>query len=338
MALQKWSFKKRGDAATGSPALAASYVNTFIAQYNTTIPFDGRRRIAYFFDQATVIENGGDVDSVLIGSYEASTQTFYPISPLGVPSGASLISFRKGRLNIEALLFPALPIPLVANTFITGSIVGSLTNASDVETFFGFPSGTVTQYLHVGLNGIKYNVNANYAIGAMTFNNNLNIETIEDGDGLVISVGYKAFFGAQSLTSALFKNATTCDNSAFEGATLLQTVNLDSAQILWDYVFAGCESMPSYDLPSCLRLGNMCFSSNTNLASVNLPLVNQLADNVFDNCPNLLTISLPSLAICPQYGFGGWGGAGYTLEVPTAMAANIGVTTTQANGTTIVLI
>ena len=338
MALQRWSFKKRGDAATGNPTLATSYVNTFMSQYNTAIPFDGRRRIAYFFDQATVMENGGDADSVLIGSYEASTQTFYPISTLGVPAGASLISFRKGRLNIQALLFPALPTPLFANTVITGSIVSSLPNAAAVEALFGFPTGTVTQYSQVFPTMITYNINANYAISASLFDGDSTIQTINDVDGFVIGIGYRSFFGTSSLTSASFKNATTCDNSAFEGAVLLQSVNLDGVQILWDYVFAGCESMPSYSLPNCNRLGNMCFSMNTNLTSVFLPHVNQLADNVFDNCPHLPIISLPSLAICPKYAFGGWGGPGYTLEVPTAMASNIGVTTTQALGTNIVLI
>lgn len=337
MAYQRWTFKSRGDQACGE-VQAEDYVLAFMAQYNSTISFDGQTRIAYFFDQGTVIENGGTESSVLIGSYE-KTQQFYDLSQIGGnPTGGELLNFDKGSKKIYAVLFPAGSPPLLKNTFITGSIVSTLTNAADVETLFGFPTGTVTQYAQTAVDSIEYNINANYTIGALSFNNNSSIETINDADGWVISIGFKAFFGAQNLTSALFKNVTTLDNSAFEGASLLQIINLDSAEILWDYVFSGCESIGKLALPSCTRLGNMCFSGNTSLTDLVLPLVNQLGDNVFDNCPNLTKITLPSLSICPMYAFGGWGGPGYTLTVPSAMVGNVGVMQAQSGGTSVVLI
>lgn len=336
MALQRWSFKKRGDAATGNPTLATDYVTTFMSQYNTTIPFDGRRRIAYFFDQVTVKENGGDANSVLIGSYEASTQTFYPISTLGVPAGASLVSFRKGRLNIQALLFPALPTPLVANTFIAG--LGSLwTSAAIVETMMSFTAGDVTQYANDGF-VIEFNINHTYDIQMSTFDGDQNIVAFNDADGLVIVVNERGFFGAENLSTLNIKNATILSPSACEGCISLLNVDFTSINYVRAYALSGCTSLENLDLPAALFLGQLALSGNNSLSFLSVPNVTELEDNVFDGCSALTLLSLPALDICPKFAFSGWGGAGYTLVVPTAMASNIGVTTTQANGTTIVLI
>lgn len=336
MALQRWSFKKRGDAATGNPTLATSYVTTFMSQYNTAIPFDGRRRIAYFFDQATVMENGGDADSVLIGSYEASTQTFYPISRLGVPAGASLVSFRKGRLNIQALLFPALPTPLVANTFIAG--LGSLwTSAAIVETMMSFTAGDVTQYANDGF-VIEFNINHTYDIQMSTFDGDQNIVAFNDADGLVIVVNSRGFFGAENLSTLNIKNATILSQSACEGCISLLNVDFTSINYVRSYALSGCTSLENLDLPAATFLGQLCLSGNTALSFLSVPNVSELEDNVFDQCTALMILSLPSLTTCPDFAFAGWGGAGYTLSVPTALSSNTGVLNAQAAGTNVVFI
>ena len=335
MALQRYSFKKRGDAATGNPTTANNYAHTFMLQYNSSFPFNGVTRIAYFFDQATVIENGGDANSVMIGSYELN-QKFLNLTPMGAPTGATLVSFRKGGRTIKAAIFPALPVPLVTNTFIAG-LGGLWTSAAIVETMMSFTAGDVTQYATDGFS-IEFNINHTYDIQASTFDGDQNIVAFNDADGFVIVVNNRGFFRAENISTLKIKNATILNTSACEGCISLLNVDFTSINYVRDYALAGCTSLQNLDLPAAVFLGKLALSGNTALSFISVPLVNKLDDNVFDQCSALTILQLPSLAICPDFAFGGWGGAGYTLAVPTALSSNTGVLNAQAAGTNVVFI
>ena len=334
MAYSKWHFKARGKQACGD-VLAQAYIDAFIAQYDSTIPFDGQTRIIYFFDQGTVIANGGTESSVLLGSFEKS-QEFYGLSSImGVPSGSEVISFNVGSRTIEAAIFPPLAAPTV-NTTVKG-VAAYQTSAGVTETIYGLSSGDVTNFSIQG-SDVQYYINIPYDIPAQAMAFNLSITQFSDDGANVGVINSKAYFSCTYLQAFSAPLASSLGESVFEGCKALASVFLPKVTVCNKQAFKGCEKLVTISLTGVVTFMDSVFEACTALTTVDLSNLMTLGVNVFSGCPNLLSISLPALNAASQYSFAGWGGAGYTLTVPTAMAGNAGVTETQSAGTIIVLI
>jgi len=90
--------------------------------------------------------------------------------------------------------------------------------------------------------------------------------------------------------------------------------------------------------PHAVNLGDSAFQGCELLNTVDFCLVESLGCDVFKDCGELMIISLPALTSTVENSFRGWGGIGYSLSVPTAMAEDAAVLAVQAHGTTIKLL
>lgn len=326
------AFKTRANAEVGE-TLATTYVDAFYAAYNSSFPFDGESRKAYFFDTATIIEQGGAAnENVMIGSYESSGQ-FRDLSLFTAPATGELKTFTKGGRTITAIMFPTAPV-VTRNTTIGG--FSGLT-ASQMETLLGLQPGDITNFQD---NGSKtaFLVGVNYEIPAGAFANT-GVQKFIDTDSKVTKINSQAFFSCNYLTDTVFDGVIQLDTSAFDSCPLAVSHSFAELLILRVTAIYGNEVLQSLSLPKCTTLGSRCLGMNTSLATLSTPLVTTLGDNVFEYCAALMSIELPSLTtISSKFAFTNWGGPGYTLTVPSALASDAAVVSTANNGTTVILI
>lgn len=325
------SFINRGYAQVGEED-AAIYLDEFLQAYNNNILLDGIERKAYFFDTATVVEQGGQSNSnVLIGSYELN-QEFHSLQDYTPPLNGVLKMFTKGERAIQAIMFPA---PITNNTYING-FGGQGVTASSLETTLGLQAGDVQNFVDDGTN-ISFHISVNYVIPSGAFANTSVTEYLDNGNK-VTKINDQAFFSCLSLTKTKFNAATYVGVSAF-GNCLQGTVHsFNSVNMLYTTALYGNELMTILSLPNCTKLAAGCLSSCVLLNSLYVPLVSVVEDNVFEACSQLMSIELPLVTSLGPLAFALWGGAGYTLTVPTAMANDPAVLQTQGAGTTVVLI
>lgn len=325
------AFKNRGNAAVGE-FTATEYLDSFINQYQSQIPFDLGVRKAYFFDQETILANGGTNGSVMIGSFEAN-QSFYELSNLGsVPEGGELREIQVGERLIEAIVFPE---TVFRDTSI-GGMANEFRTRQDIEDRFGLSCSNIHRFAQIG-NGVKFNVSTTYCLHPCVLKDSRITEFL-DICGHVDNVNFDAFYGSQQLTSITFTQAQTFGRNAFRNCTKLATVHIPQATQLDRKAFFGCISLRTLCINNVITLCDSVFEGCELLASIDLNSLNTLHDSVFSGCTELTELVLPNLEGVTVDSFKGWGGIGYTLTVPTAMASNEGVVKVQGFGTTIVLI
>lgn len=331
MAYIKHSFKKRGDSNVGEVDTQL-YLDAFYLAYNTAYPFDGRTRKAYVFDNATMVEQGGQLNkNVLIGSYELN-QKFVSLQNITPPLSGVLKTFRKGSRNIDAILFP---IPIANNTMIQG--VGGQYTAATLETLLGLQAGDIVNFIDDGTD-VSFYIGIDYEIPVGAFTSNTYIRAYLDNDNHVTKVNLNGFFNCPNYTSSVLNGVTVIENSAFDSCAQGTTHSVNAVTDIKATAFYDNELVTGFAFPSLKNMGSRCLSNCIALASLFTPLVEVLKDNVFENCPLLLNVELPSVTSLDPFAFDNWGGNGYTLTVPVALTSDPAVLSTQANGTNVIFI
>ena len=329
----KHSMKKRADAQVGE-TVSALYLDSFLQAYDSHLTFDGRARKAYFFDINTVIEQGGLPNKdVMIGVYEKDGQ-FHELQQFTPPPNGQLVTFTKGQRYIEAVMFP-IAVVITNNTFING--YGGQVTANALENLLGLQAGDIQNFTDDGTD-VSFFINVDYDIPNLLFNNNATIEEYIDSDGKIQSIGISAFEGCMALKNVEANNCTSIGLSCFSGCEGVLTYSLNNCTSIGSLAFFGNLSLTSLSLPSALTLYSRCFEQCSSLTSLSIPLVTDVEDNAFALCSALMDIDLSSAVNISKFAFDSWGGAGYTLTVPSALSANAGVLNTQSAGTTVIFI
>ena len=141
--------------------------------------------------------------------------------------------------------------------------------------------------------------------------------TYEDGVGMlafdgskVTSIGYKAFYDCDSLTSVTIGNGvTSIGSSAFSGCTSLTSITIpDSVTSIGSSAFKNCDSLTSITIPnSVTSIRYEAFYGCTSLASITIPdSVTEIGDWAFYGCTSLASITIPDsvteIGDCAFYG------------------------------------
>ena len=113
----------------------------------------------------------------------------------------------------------------------------------------------------------------------------------------VITIGDKAFYGYDNLTSIEIPNSViTIGDKAFYGCHNLTSIELSNSVTTIGYMaFYDCLGLTSIELPnSVTTIGNMAFLGCNNLTSIKLPnSVTTIGNGVFEYCTRLHSIKLP---------------------------------------------
>ncbi|MBR5131850.1 MAG: leucine-rich repeat protein, partial [Alistipes sp.] len=128
--------------------------------------------------------------------------------------------------------------------------------------------------------------------------------TYEDGVGMlafdgskVTSIGYKAFYDCDSLTSVTIGNGvTSIGSSAFSGCTSLTSITIpDSVTSIGSSAFKNCDSLTSITIPnSVTSIGYEAFYDCDSLTSITIPnSVTSIGYEAFYDCDSLTSITIP---------------------------------------------
>ena len=116
-------------------------------------------------------------------------------------------------------------------------------------------------------------------------------------DGLT-SIGYKAFYYCDALTSITIPNSvTSIGYDAFDGCSSLTSVTLgNSVTSIGDYAFDGCYSLTSVTLGnSVTSIGERAFSNCSKLTSITIPnSVTSIGNSAFSRCTDLTSVTIPN--------------------------------------------
>lgn len=315
--------------------VATQYRDDFINAYINNFTFDGVSTKVYFFDDATVTENGGTIGVNVMMAVYKSNHKFGTLQGLTPPVGGDLITFTKGERVIDAVMFPAIPVPPQPNTVIRG-MGGNNMTAQDFETLLGLQSGDIQSFSDNG-SDIEFYVGVDYSIPNGAFANT-GLQAYIDTDGHVLSVGQQSIYSCLSLEEIHMPNAALIKTSAFELCALATTYHLPNAVTIEGLAFYGNEALQSLSLPSATSLQDRCLGGCFALSSLSTDSVESLGPNVVENNSLLMNWSLPAVSTINKYAFDNWGGAGYTLTVPSAMTGDTAIVSTQNNGTTVIFI
>jgi len=120
------------------------------------------------------------------------------------------------------------------------------------------------------------------------------ITSINDGCGVVTSIGNNAFDTASNLSFVNLPKLTLVPESAFAACTSLTNISLPSVISIESTAFDGCTALVSASFASATSIGDAVFQDCSSLTSVSLPKLQIIGSNVFLNS-GVTSISLPSL-------------------------------------------
>ena len=120
----------------------------------------------------------------------------------------------------------------------------------------------------------------------------------------VMSIGYRAFYYCDALTSVTFPaSLTSIGDEAFRGCEALTSVDLSSTSLtsIGEYAFYNCDALTSVDLSSTslTSIGDGAFWNCDALTSVDLSSTSltSIGDEAFYNCNALSTVDLSSTSL-----------------------------------------
>lgn len=103
----------------------------------------------------------------------------------------------------------------------------------------------------------------------------------------VTSIGTNAFANCDSLTTALFPNATYIGGSAFNSCSALTTANLPKCTFIGPYAFKDCTSLTTAEFPKLSRIETRAFHNCglTTFILSNDSVATLVAGDAFSNTP-----------------------------------------------------
>ena len=160
--------------------------------------------------------------------------------------------------------------------------VADASSVSDWNTFFDLPTngGVFTSISVIG-NIVKLYGGSGITLKNNLFGSNINLLSIIDNIGCIVSAGSGCFAACSSIT----------------------TFNLPSLVIAGTYCFDGCTSATTFDFPSLTTAGNDCFFICSSVITFNFPSLVTAGDSCFDGCISATTFNLPLLTTAGAYCF-----------------------------------
>ena len=129
----------------------------------------------------------------------------------------------------------------------------------------------------------------------------------------VTSIGNKAFYDCDGLTSVTIGNSvTSIGKDAFGYCSRLTSVTIpNSVKGIVEYTFDGCSGLISVTIPNSVEsIGGSAFKNCSGLTSVTIPnSVTSIGDNAFSGCSGLTSVTIPnSVTSIGDYAFDGCSG------------------------------
>ena len=107
------------------------------------------------------------------------------------------------------------------------------------------------------------------------------------------SIGEKAFYYCEALTTASMPKATSIGRYAFNSCDALKTASMLLTETLGECAFQNCKILTTANMPIANSIGNNAFSGCSTLTTANMPIANSIGNNAFFGCKALTIASMP---------------------------------------------
>ena len=107
------------------------------------------------------------------------------------------------------------------------------------------------------------------------------------------SIGEKAFYYCEALTTASMPKATSIENFAFAGCKALTTVSMPQITSIGRYAFNNCDALKTVSILLTETLGEGAFQNCKILTTANMPIANSIGGYAFSGCSTLATVNMP---------------------------------------------
>ena len=106
------------------------------------------------------------------------------------------------------------------------------------------------------------------------------------------SIGEKAFYYCEALTTASMPKATSIGDYTFFNCAALTTVNMPMATSIGSGAFSACYALTKVSMPKVTSIGNYGFSGCNALTTASMPQATSIGNDAFNNCKALTTVNI----------------------------------------------
>jgi hypothetical protein len=174
--------------------------------------------------------------------------------------------------------------------------VADASSVSDWNTFFDLPTngGVFTSISVIG-NIVKLYGGSGITLKNNLFGSNINLLSIIDNIGCIVSAGSGCFAACSSITTFNLPSLVIAGTYCFDGCTSATTFDFPSLTTTGLYCFGYCTSATIFSFPSLVITGAYCFYGCTSATSFSFPLVITINYSAFYYCTSATTFDFPSL-------------------------------------------
>lgn len=119
------------------------------------------------------------------------------------------------------------------------------------------------------------------------------------------SIGEKAFYYCEALTTASMPKATSIGDLAFSNCKALTTINMPQVTSIGSSGFSACYALTTVSMPKATSIGDYTFFNCAALTTVNMPMATSIGSGAFSACYALTKVSMPKVTSIGNYGFSG---------------------------------
>lgn len=119
------------------------------------------------------------------------------------------------------------------------------------------------------------------------------------------SIGEKAFYYCEALTTASMPKATSIGDLAFSNCKALTTINMPQVTSIGSSGFSACYALTTVNMPKATSIGDYTFFNCAALTTVNMPMATSIGSGAFSACYALTKVSMPKVTSIGNYGFSG---------------------------------
>ena len=129
--------------------------------------------------------------------------------------------------------------------------------------------------------------------------------TYDGGTYSVTTIGDRAFYDYDALTSVSMPEVTTIGDRAFESCDALTSVSMPEATTIGFGAFYWCSGLVSVSMPSVTAIDEVAFQYCHALTSVSMPSVTTIGKRAFFRCDALTSVEMPEAMTIGREAFSG---------------------------------